>query len=83
MGQLTEYSVELLRHMKTFLGVTFRLEQVDEGKLKPNFNPSPLLNRKKGLKINPFLVEGQKLGGAKVKLTCIGVGFQNLAKKTL
>ena len=32
MGQLTEYSVELLRHMKTFLGVTFRLEQVDEGK---------------------------------------------------
>ena len=30
-GQLTPYSVELLRHMKTFLGVTFRLEQVDEG----------------------------------------------------
>ena len=39
MGQLTEYSVELLRHMKTFLGVTFRLEQVDEGKLKPYSNP--------------------------------------------
>ena len=30
-----------------------------------------------------FLAEEQKLGGAKVKLTCIGVGIQNLAKKTL
>jgi len=55
-GQLTPYSVELLRHMKTFLGVTFRLEQVDEA---------------------------SKSGGPKVKLTCIGVGIQNLAKKTL
>ena len=31
-GALTSYSVELLRHMKMFLGVTFRLEVIKREK---------------------------------------------------
>ena len=29
-GALTSYTVELLRHMKQFLGVTFRLEVIEK-----------------------------------------------------
>ena len=37
-GMLTPYSVEMLRNMKLFLGITFRLELIPAKKHKKNEN---------------------------------------------
>lgn len=52
MGPLTAHTIQLLRHLRQFLDVTFRVEQEAQ----------------------------QDVGAPKVQLTCVGVGFANLAK---
>lgn len=51
-GLTLGYRIQLLRHLRQFLDVTFRVEQEAQ----------------------------QDVGAPKVQLTCVGVGFANLAK---
>ncbi|KAL1426702.1 hypothetical protein MTO96_003301 [Rhipicephalus appendiculatus] len=53
VGPLTPYTIQMLRHLRDFFGVTFKVEGDCPGE-----------------------------GAPKVQLTCVGVGFSNLAKTT-
>lgn len=58
-GPLTNYTIGLLRHLKEFFGVTFKIE--------------------------PFEDEEQQTGSGseKVLLTCVGIGYTNISKRTI
>lgn len=60
-GPLSPYAIKFLRHVKDFLGLTFKLET----KSKDD--------------------EDEQLqdGGSKVLLTCLGLGYSNINKRTL
>lgn len=53
VGPLTPYTIQMLRHLRRFFGVTFKVDGNCPG-----------------------------IGAPKVQLTCVGVGFSNLAKTT-
>lgn len=53
VGPLTPYTIQMLRHLRHFFGVTFKVDGNQPG-----------------------------VGAPKVQLTCVGVGFSNLAKTT-
>ncbi len=58
----------MLRHIRDFLGVTFKLE-VDRPQEGDSSDPAGEAGE-----------ETLALGGDKVLLTCVGVGFRNLSK---
>ncbi|XP_060574958.1 RNA 3'-terminal phosphate cyclase-like protein [Ruditapes philippinarum] len=58
-GQLTDYSIQYLRHIRDFFQVMFKVD------------PQTVSEEK----------EDMKLGGEKLLLTCVGVGYSNLSKR--
>lgn len=62
LGTLTPYTIEFLRHLRDFFGVTFK---IDMDKKIPSEDDT----------------ESLRVGGDKVLLTCLGVGYLNLSKK--
>ncbi|XP_022699788.1 RNA 3'-terminal phosphate cyclase-like protein [Varroa jacobsoni] len=63
LGPLTPYTIQFLRHLKDFFGITFKIEQ------------------DRRLPVDKNSGEALKLGGDKVLLTCLGVGYLNFSKK--
>lgn len=62
LGPLTPYTIQFLRHLRDFFGITFKIEH--DKKLPAEGD-----------------TEAMRLGGDKVLLTCLGVGYLNLSKK--
>lgn len=58
-GQLTEYTIQYMRHIRDFFQVMFKVE------------PKRVSEEEEEL----------KLGGEKLLLTCVGVGYSNLSKR--
>lgn len=57
IGPLSEYSIWFLRHLREFLGITFKLD--------------------------PYENEMEGSGSEKVLLTCVGIGYTNISKRTI
>lgn len=62
LGPLTPYTIQFLRHLRDFFGITFKIE------------PDKKI-------VGEDDTDALKLGGDKVLLTCLGVGYLNLSKK--
>ncbi|OQR67702.1 RNA 3'-terminal phosphate cyclase protein-like [Tropilaelaps mercedesae] len=62
LGPLTPYTIQFLRHLRDFFGITFKIGQ--DKVLAADDDQDAL-----------------RLGGDKVLLTCLGVGYLNLSKK--
>lgn len=56
IGPLTDYTIWFLRHLREFLGITFKIE--------------------------PYENE-EGTGSSKVLLTCVGIGYTNINKRTI
>ncbi|CAG9763370.1 unnamed protein product [Ceutorhynchus assimilis] len=56
-GPLTDYTIGLLRHLREFFGVTFKIEHFEQ--------------------------ESQGAGMGKILLTCVGIGYSNISKRTI
>ncbi|XP_009077604.1 PREDICTED: RNA 3'-terminal phosphate cyclase-like protein, partial [Acanthisitta chloris] len=54
LGPLSPYTIEFLRHLRSFFQIMFKIE-----------TKTP---------------EEEHMGGEKVLMTCVGVGFSNLSK---
>ncbi|XP_022105535.1 RNA 3'-terminal phosphate cyclase-like protein [Acanthaster planci] len=67
-GPLSPYTIQFMRHMRDFFQLMFKME-VQQGS--------------QGEEQVTEEEEGQRRGGDKVILTCVGVGFTNLSKTTL
>lgn len=58
IGPLSDYSIWFLRHLKEFLGITFKLEPYETDDMIGS-------------------------GSQKVLLTCVGIGYTNISKRTI
>lgn len=65
-GPLSNYSVQFLRHLRDFFEVTFKIENV-EVETKENEDGTE---------------EELRIGAPKVQLSCMGIGYTNLSKRT-
>ncbi|XP_071799447.1 RNA 3'-terminal phosphate cyclase-like protein [Asterias amurensis] len=67
-GPLSPHTIQFLRHMRDFFQVMFKMESQQSNQDDDAAEDGE---------------EGQRVGGDKVLLTCVGVGFTNLSKTTL
>ncbi|XP_033636575.1 RNA 3'-terminal phosphate cyclase-like protein [Asterias rubens] len=67
-GPLSPHTIQFLRHMRDFFQVMFKMESQQSNEDDDAAEDGE---------------EGQRVGGDKVLLTCVGVGFTNLSKTTL
>lgn len=66
IGPLSGYSMNFLQHLKEFFGVTFKLDIE-----KINYPEDDITED-----------DHEEVSGQKVKMTCVGIGFINMAKRT-
>ncbi|XP_063238044.1 RNA 3'-terminal phosphate cyclase-like protein [Bacillus rossius redtenbacheri] len=62
VGPLSPYTIQCLRHIRDFFGLTFKLEP---------------------FKTSDEEEEELKLGGVKIIMSCIGIGYINYSKRTM
>lgn len=80
LSKLTPYSVQLLRHLKDFAGVSFSFEQVED--------PIESDKEKNSDDEDSECEDGNKSSSRRVKsiskviVKCAGLGFKNIGKKT-
>jgi len=66
VGPLSPYTIQQLRHMKEFMQIMFKLETYHSEEEQEGGSDG----------------DGLRIGADKVLLTCVGLGFTNLSKKT-
>ena len=66
VGPLSPYTIQQLRHMKEFMQIMFKLETYHSEEEHEGGSDG----------------DGLRIGADKVLLTCVGLGFTNLSKKT-
>lgn len=86
-GPLTPYTIQLLKHMKYFLGIEFMLKLENEMKKKNDEEEDDDVEGEEENEDNQQMGEifdkNMKKGSEKIIATCLGIGFSNLSKTIL